>query len=526
MCIRVYPWLILCLLLLAVALRLSGVAWDGGIGAHPDEVHLVGVAEGLRWPERMDPFALDPAFAYGHLPLYLLALVGGTERLLAGRLLAALFDTATVALTAALGRRLGGWRAGLLAAAFLAVMPLHVQQAHFCTADPFLAFFATGTLLFAVRLADGGRGAAWAGLFAGLAVGCKAAAALLALPLAAGCAVGPGTGRQRTVRAAVAAGAALAGFAVTNPFALLELPRFAANLADQAALVRGALLVPYTLQYHGTLPYVYPLIQQAIWGMGPGLALLGVAELGATLWRAARRRPAPAEWVALAWALPYLAFTDALFVKFPRYLLPVTPLLTVYAARAVAAAGGRVPLARRARAAAISLALAPAGWLSLALVVSYCRPHSWVAASAWLRQNVPPGSVIAVEAWDHPLPLDSTGYDVRVLPVFDEETDAKWAAMEETLAGADVVVIASRRGYGALAGWPQRFPRTTAYYRGLLGGELGFRAAACFGRWPRLGALSLADDPFAAASDSAPSRGQRPKQAAARKPNSPPNSPR
>ncbi len=71
--------------------------------------------------------------------------------------------------------------------------------------------------------------------------------------------------------------------------------------------------------------------------------------------------------------------------------------------------------------------------------------------------------------------------------------------MEEVLSEADIVVIASRRGYGSLARWPERFPQTTAYYTRLLAGERGFEIAACFGRYPRLGPLILADDPFRAA---------------------------
>ena len=51
------------------------------------------------------------------------------------------------------------------------------------------------------------------------------------------------------------------------------------------------------------------------------------------VWQAVREPPRRAEWVLLAWTLPYFAFTGALYVKFPRYLLPLTPLLALYAAR-------------------------------------------------------------------------------------------------------------------------------------------------------------------------------------------------
>ncbi|MBO9371477.1 MAG: hypothetical protein J7575_10385, partial [Chloroflexi bacterium] len=84
------------LLLMAAVLRLSGVAWDGGIGAHPDERYLVGVSEAMAWPSRLDPLTVDPAFPYGHLPLYLFLLLGGADRLMAARLLTGLLDVGTV----------------------------------------------------------------------------------------------------------------------------------------------------------------------------------------------------------------------------------------------------------------------------------------------------------------------------------------------------------------------------------------------------------------------------------------------
>ena len=50
--------LLLLLILVAAALRFYGLDWDGGIGAHPDERHVVGVAESLRWPARLNPFGV------------------------------------------------------------------------------------------------------------------------------------------------------------------------------------------------------------------------------------------------------------------------------------------------------------------------------------------------------------------------------------------------------------------------------------------------------------------------------------
>ncbi len=496
------------ILILAAALRFYGLDWDGGIGAHPDERYIVGVAESLRWPERLNPFDVAPGYPYGHLPLYLLAQAAGlihdADPLLVGRALAALFDLGTVALTLALGRRVYGERVGLLAAAFVALMVLHVQQAHFYTADVPLAFFVLGTLLFAVRLAEGGRPhqALLAGAWAGLAVGTKFSAVLLVLPLGVALMVNPAPalpGRcwARWRRGLECGGAALVAFVLTNPFALLAFPTFWRNVAEQGAIARGLLDVPYTRQFHATWPYLYSLVQQLRWGMGWPLGLAACGGLAWAVWRAVREPPRRAEWVLLAWTVPYFAFAGALYARFPRYLLPLTPLLALYAARLLTALShGR----RRTPSSLIYSFLIYSLLWCLAFASLYRSPHPWLTASEWFYDHAERGAVVAVEQWDHPLPLDATGiydYDVRELPIFDEDTPEKWAVVEEVLAEADYVVIASRRGYATLARWPERYPLTARHYRLLFEGGLGFEPVACFGRYPRLGPLALVDDPAA-----------------------------
>ncbi len=497
--------LLVLILILAATLRFYGLNWDGGIGAHPDERYIVGVAESLRWPERLNPFDVAPDYPYGHLPLYLLALVAGlvpdVDPLIVGRALAALFDLGTVALTFALGRRVYGERAGLLAAAFVALMVLHVQQAHFYTADVPLAFFVLGTLLFAVRLAEGGRPhqALLAGAWAGLALGTKFSAALLILPLGVALMANPAQalpGRcwARSKRGLECGAAALVAFALTNPCAILALPTLWHNVARQGAIARGVLDVPYTRQFHATWPYLYSLVQQLRWGMGWPLGLVAFGGLAWAVWRAVREPPRRAEWVLLAWAVPCFAFAGALYARFPRYLLPLTPLLALYAARLLTDLNRSLVIVHW------SLFIIPCS-----LIIVHCSlflglyrsPHPWLAASEWFYDHVPRGAVVAVEQWDHPLPLDATGYGVRELPVFDEDAPEKWAAVEETLAEADYVVIASRRGYATLARWPERYPLTARYYQLLFEGALGFEPVACFGRYPRLGPLALVDDPTA-----------------------------
>ena len=460
---------------------------------------MVSVAESLRWYDVLNPFDTAPDYAYGHVPLYLLALVGrffhSTDWLLVGRAVAALFDLGTVALVFALGRRVYTEEVGFLAAFFVALMVLHVQQSHFYTADVLSTFFVLGTLLFAARLTE--SGGAWdarlTGMWAGLALGTKFSSALLILPVGTACAVLDGERRVRWRRAFESGIVTLVAFAFTNPFALLNFPTFWRNVAQQAAIARGVLDVPYVRQFHLTSPYLYPIVQQLRWGMGWPMGLAAFAGLAYVVWRVVRVPPGRGEWVLLTWVVPGFAFVGGLYAKYPRYLLPLAPMLALYAACLL------VDLDRWKRV-FIGGVLAYSLLHCAAFVGLFHSPHPWTATSRWFYNQVPPGAVVAVEQWDHPLPLDATGYQLRELPVFaedDEEESRKWETMTGILAEADYLVIASKRGYATLARWPERYPFTARYYRRLFAGELDLKPVACFGRHPRLGPFMLLDDPTA-----------------------------
>ena len=157
------------ILLGSAALRFYGLNWDEGHWLHPDERQIYFVVGGLGLP-RSPAQALGPDsplnphfFAYGSLPIYLLGAVAALLRPLwpalrdpdnlhlVGRPLAALFDLGTVYLTYRLARRL--WpeevrshASALLTAALVGLAVLHVQLAHFYTADPLLTFFVLLTL--------------------------------------------------------------------------------------------------------------------------------------------------------------------------------------------------------------------------------------------------------------------------------------------------------------------------------------------------------------------------------------------
>ena len=448
-----------------------------------------------------------------------MAIVG---RDLVARPLAALFDLGTVYLTYRLARQLlprpravPGERSqegALLAAAFVSLAVIHVQQARFYTVDPLLTFFVLLTLNLAAAVARGGgrRPQLALGAALGLALATKVSAAPLAFVLFVACytrqaKVGtrtPLTGSLNAARCVVLPLiVAAAVFFLTQPYALIDWRTFLEDTVRESQIARGALDVPYTIQYAGTLPFLYPIWQTALWGLALPLGLVAWSGLVASLvsWL---RHGAWSDALLLIWAGPYFVITGLLYAKYLRYMLPIVPVLCILGAALLVGRNrgqGIEPSQRRlrgirlSRVSALVVVLATLAYAVLFASI-YAVPHSWVAASQWLYRDVSPGGTLAVEHWDTALPLpvevdgrraSPTEYTYQTLPLYDEPDDTvKWENLATDLAVSDYLIIASRRLYGSIPRLPDRYPVATRYYDRLLSGGLGFELVGEYTRGP------------------------------------------
>ncbi|WP_352428207.1 DUF2298 domain-containing protein [Thermoflexus sp.] len=108
-------------------------------------------------------------------------------------------------------------------------------------------------------------------------------------------------------------------------------------------------------------------------------------------------------------------------------------------------------------------------------------------------------SILANEHWDDGLPLRLDGRDAFAMYVglemtwYDEDTEEKRRRALEWLEQADWIILSSQRLVWSIPRLPLRYPMTTAYYRALFEGRLGFDLAAAFHVKPRLGPLEIDD---------------------------------
>ena len=505
--VRRRPRLLLAaVLLFAAYVRFVHLDWDGGHGFHPDERAMAFAVERISFRE----LRLHPGmFQYGSAPLYAaralvdaVEVLGGGERadfatvIRCGRALSAAAGVLTVFLTFLVGRRLRDASAGLLAAFLLACAPLHVQASHFMAVDVALTCAVLLALAGCLRVVALGRPLdfALAGAAAGLAFATKASAAPLLAPLAVAVALQPTRGARAAVRGAGIVAAALAAtVALAEPYALLDASTLWRHVAEQGRMVRAAGTLPYTLQYVGTPHYAYELLQ-LLWGLGPPLA---VAALAGTGWAFRRLLPAAdaAQFVLASWVIPFVLVTGAFEVRFPRYLLPIYPLLALWAALwLVREAGGRF---RR-----VAMVTVAAGSLlcCLAFLTIYRAGHPAVRASRWFHDHAAPGSKLLTAHWEEGFPLalpgggDPRRFTIVELPYYEPDSPAKTASLAKQLASADYLALPTRRAYGAIARLPERFPSTEAYFRLLFAGDLGYRLAHVSAARPRLFGLELRDE--------------------------------
>ncbi|HLG51456.1 MAG TPA: DUF2298 domain-containing protein [Chloroflexota bacterium] len=382
----IYRWReglgLIALLLVGLGLRLYQVDWDQGHLYHPDERYILMTTAGLSlpwppdWSLLLSPRSpLDPhGFAYGSFAFYLLRLLSvllttlgslfpGLEFLrqlsdlanlrLIGRPVSALFDTGSIAVIYLIGRRLYGRWVAFLAASFVALSVLNIQLSHFYATDTIMTFFVLATILAAISLMRTGstRAAILAGICLGLALGTKVSAAPVAAVVVVAvalhfCCVEDSAGTacwrlpepaalREAVRLLVLAFAAAgAAFLIVEPYAVIDVGSFVQGVSEQGSMVRGIADLPYTRQFIGRPPYLYFLQNLVLFGVG---IPLGGAMIVGLLYALARvvTRPRPGDLLLLSFVIPYFAITGAFYAKFMRYLLPITPLLALFAALAL-----------------------------------------------------------------------------------------------------------------------------------------------------------------------------------------------
>jgi 4-amino-4-deoxy-L-arabinose transferase-like glycosyltransferase len=438
-------------LVLALALRLWGITWalpnqDRYFTYHPDEgVNLVsGVIDPTTGTARPH---LDLRFYnYGSLYFYLWQGAVAANRaygaislpdidhpsgspasiasmILMGRCVTVLFGVLTVWALFGLGNRLFGRSTGLLAAFIWAILPVAVVHGHYATVDVTATFFVTMALLCAARALEddprsvgeeyddgavptvGRRGSSQpmrllllSAVFAGLAAATKYNCGIvLFAPLAAALLrKGPGASPGLWAVPAIAA-VAVAAFLLGCPGILINPELFWKHFSYELAKSQEGMGLLFAETGNG---WWYHLVSSLRFGFGVPLLLMSVGGLFAALVRRSRQ-----DVLLLAFFVPYYLVIGYAQVRYVRYILPITPVLAVFAAGC---------LMRPAKSPVANFGVKTLGWaavaftllLTLALDSMFVRPDTRDQAKEYL-DSLPGGSSVAFvwTPWFHSPPL-------------------------------------------------------------------------------------------------------------------------
>jgi len=408
---------------------------------------------------------------------------------LTARLVVVAFGVASVALVYKLGRDAYGAAAGVLAAAFLAVAPLHVEYSYLAVTDvPAVAFGLLGLVLLHGAARGGGLRRLTAGAVAvGLATSTKYNLGILVLPATVAAlyacrpvvAAAAGAGRRRlrawvrllVLRLYLPLGLA---FLAASPFIVIDLPRFLAEFSRQHAIVERGWL-GFENAGNG---YWYNLSVNLAGALGLVLLVLALAGLVWAFWRRAALDLMLAPTVVV-----YFVYVSSWRELADRYMLPIAPLLLILAARVCVTLWEVRPAWRRALVPAAAALAALALALPLADSVAQNRavasPDVRARAKVWVERTIEPGTRIATETQGPPLVarLDLASYHAEglrpayyrlrrlKLPLPGEPTpqhSMRWLREHRVQ-----YVILSSAVYERVLAAPSHYPRLVRFYAAL-----------------------------------------------------------
>ena len=377
-------------------------------------------------------------FVYGTLPIFIvryaaewLGQIGYDQVDLVGRQLSTIADLGTILLLYFIVSRLYGRKIGLFAATLSTLTVLQIQQSHFFTVDTFANFFMFLAIYFVVRVGEEVQQwqgddltvmqflrhpLFWLSIGFGLAMGMAMASKINTAPLAALLPAAYLIGMVKNKRPVensqpenpdrtftlvigyllVGALAALVAFRIFQPYAfsgpdffgVKPNPAWIANIREQRGQASGDVDVPFALQW-ARRSHLYSFTNLTLWGLGLPLGILSWAGFLWMGWRMLK-----GEWrshlLIWGWTAFYFLWQSIQFNPTMRYQLPVYPLLAMMAAWLVFELGRSRQKFLKPLAIMIGcvVLLGSLAW-AFAFTRIYARPHTRVAATEWIYQNIP-----------------------------------------------------------------------------------------------------------------------------------------
>lgn len=227
--------------------------------------------------------------------------------------------------------------------------------------------------------------------------------------------------------------------------------------------------------------------------MGPvfALSLLG---LGFVLYFTFKKRKASYLFI-LIFPIIYFLYAASWHAKFIRYMTPLLPFFSLYAAFALSIFIKRYKILGRI---ILFIFLTTSAIWALSYMSVYSKPQTRYTASLWMLENIKSGELVLTEHWDDGLPIYIPGknmfFKTEQLTIYDNEFNNKAEYLANMLASADYISLTTRRLHGSLIYLTENYPVTSRYYRYLFAEKLGYTKVAEFSSYPSFLGIEINDD--------------------------------
>jgi len=380
---------------------------------------------------------------------------------LLGRGVTVLFDLCTILVAWLLGNRFGE-RIGPATAMLVAVNALHVRLAQYIVVDIPLVFFALFSLLFLLDVQERGRTGDYlkAGLAIGLAAATKYTAALLVAPLifaALSTVEIRKDVKTLLTRISLSLGAAGLTFFLVNPFILFDFGAFFSDFSYE----RIHMETGHFGQTSGTASILFYAVE--IWKSTGIIGLAAVVALMQTIGERDARRG-----ILFIWIIAYLVVVSTWQMRADRYLLPVVAVILLMGVTAIFDMASRLKAPWKIGMTVIAgmLYLLPQSFALDAHYAGVSAPDTRSQARVWFQEQIPPGSLVAVETYTIQ-PGVLNGYlDIRLYT--DVVDPQRWSCFYDLgwYANFDYILISSFV-YQRYLDRADEFPVQIQFYRNL-----------------------------------------------------------
>lgn len=420
-------WVLIAILAVGLAVRLWGIDFGLPFMLNVDESRAVNSALQMLNTGNLDPgFFIWPSFlmylnalvyfvyflfnsvrgssvTFGNLPYADIEGIGigmapSSDLMLLGRGLTAIFGMLSILLVFLIARRMEQGRlAGWFAALLFAVEPISVRFSQLIRPDMIALFFGLAAVYFTLKILDEPRLKYYilAGCAAGLAAGTKYNLGIVVVAIATVHLIKYGIWSPLRGEIWLAAIASLVAFFCSTPYAVLNWRQFISSGIVQDV---NAYLPGDSLSISPSITYYSNLLWSSL-GLALPLAIGGAVYL---LVRRDKKGIALLTFLAV-----YLVFINSFIAHVDGNLLPALPFFCILAGLFIQAVYNflssrsmtRSKWALALMAVCVILLVLPP--LSVTATNDYriSLRDGRYSANAWIAQNLPPGSRLALESW-------------------------------------------------------------------------------------------------------------------------------